>query len=202
MSGDARVSLRGRLLADLPTATQQALKRLRQRAIRLLAAREYSRVQLERRLAVDRSRQQAPAHQASDDPTAGRCGPDAQAALPDRAACIEWVLDDLQTRGWLNDERFARELVRRQSPRTGVLRLRHELQRQGVDAGIADRLLRDARGGEAARAHALWQRRFGAPSSDPRERARQARYLSSRGFSADIVCRIVSGRDTPDDSCC
>jgi regulatory protein len=45
---------------------------------------------------------------------------------------------------------------------------------------------------EAERARAVWSRRFGAPSTDPRERARQARFLLARGFDAETVRRLVA----------
>ena len=52
---------------------------------------------------------------------------------------------------------------------------------------------------EYERAQDLWRRRFGQAPSDPRERARQMRFLAGRGFDADVIRRIVSSgslRDT------
>ena len=37
--------------------------------------------------------------------------------------------------------------------------------------------------------------KFGEVASDARERGKQARFLASRGFAADLVRRIVGGLD-------
>ena len=53
---------------------------------------------------------------------------------------------------------------------------------------------------ELARAAEVWRQRFGGsnPATDPREHARQVRFLMARGFSAETVRRVVRGRG-PDD---
>ena len=44
----------------------------------------------------------------------------------------------------------------------------------------------------STRAQALWQRKFGQPPATPQERARQTRFLLSRGFSGEVVRRVLS----------
>jgi len=39
----------------------------------------------------------------------------------------------------------------------------------------------------------VWQRRFGVPPKDPRERARQLRFLAARGFSGEVARRALQG---------
>jgi len=48
---------------------------------------------------------------------------------------------------------------------------------------------------ELERARTVWRRKFGEPPVDPAERARQMRFLAGRGFSADIIRRVVAGAD-------
>jgi len=55
-------------------------------------------------------------------------------------------------------------------------------------------LLQGLRETERERAQELWQRKFGALAQDQKERARQYRFLASKGFSADVVSKIVGGR--------
>ena len=51
---------------------------------------------------------------------------------------------------------------------------------------------------EHERAQAVWRQRFGSVATDAPERARQMRFLAARGFSGDVVRRVV--RDgSPDD---
>ncbi len=185
-------SIAGRALGELPPQTQDALKRLRQRAIRLLARRDHSQKELGRKLAsepVPRRRRRgegdvAPAGDHTDE----------SPGLPPLTDRIAWVLADLAARGYLDDGRFATSLVRRESARHGVLLIERRLAETGISGADAEPFLAEARGREFESALALWKRRFGTPPSDLRERARQARYLANRGFSPEVVHRIVGRR--------
>jgi regulatory protein len=48
---------------------------------------------------------------------------------------------------------------------------------------------------ELQRAREVRDRKFGAPAADAAERARQMRFLIARGFTADVVREVVSGRE-------
>lgn len=148
---------------------------LKGRALRYLAQREHSRAELARKLA----------RHAED-------RPDVSAE-----AQVDAVLDALVAAGLLSDRRAADALVSAQSRRFGNLRLRHALRQRGVGADDAAAALAAVQGDELARAHEVWQRRFGAPAPDAAGRAKQARFLSGRGFGADVVRRVVRG--LPDD---
>ena len=112
---------------------------------------------------------------------------------------IAAVLDELQVKGWLDDRRAAEALLHQRSARLGHIRLRQVLQQKGIDADISQELLHAAAQTESERAHALWQKKFGTLPTTPAERARQMRFLASRGFSAAIIQRIM--RHAPDDDC-
>ncbi len=47
---------------------------------------------------------------------------------------------------------------------------------------------------EYARAKELWVRKFDMIATEPKEKARQYRFLVSKGFNADLVARIISGK--------
>ena len=110
---------------------------------------------------------------------------------------VEAVLDDFEARGWLSDERFAEALVRRRSERYGARKILEDLQRAGVDAKQSAKLLADLRDTEFERAYGLWSRKYGVKAQDQKERAKQYRFLVSKGFGLDIVAKIISGQ-TPD----
>ena len=80
----------------------------------------------------------------------------------------------------------------------GARRIEHELARHGLKLPAAQQQgLRDS---ELQRAAELWRRRFGAAASDPRERARQARFLAGRGFSGEVIRRVLAHAGAlPDD---
>jgi regulatory protein len=49
------------------------------------------------------------------------------------------------------------------------------------------------RGSEVERARAVWRKKFGAPPADAAARAKQMRFLASRGFTGDTIQKVVSG---------
>jgi regulatory protein len=109
---------------------------------------------------------------------------------------IEAVLDDFEARGWLSDERFAEALVRRRSERFGTRKIQDELTQAGVDSAKTINLLRKLKETEYQRAQELWLRKFGAVAIEQKERARQYRYLASKGFSSDVVSKVIAGRSS------
>lgn len=127
---------------------------------------------------------------ASDDSGADAAGPDIEQ--------VERLLDDLQSRGFLSDNRFAESLVHRKAAGFGTALLRRELRGHALEPELVEASTAELRNTEAARALALWQRRFGVAPADLRERARQQRFLLARGFDAGIVGRIVGGQSLDD----
>jgi regulatory protein len=116
---------------------------------------------------------------------------------PEAAAQVEALLDRLAARGHLSEARFVEARVHARAARFGNLRIEHELRRHGVaaDAATLDRL----RGSELDRARQVWRKKFGARAAVPAERARQMRFLSARGFSAEVVHRVVAAAGDDDD---
>lgn len=118
---------------------------------------------------------------------------------PDDRATLERVLDELESRQLLSDERYASAAVRTRSARYGDARLRRELAAKGVAAEVASAAVQSQAGSELARARALWQRRFGAPPESLAERARQTRFLQARGFSGKTIRDVLGSRAAPED---
>ena len=111
----------------------------------------------------------------------------------DPEAVVDALLDWLAARGYLSDERFVETRVHARAAKQGAALIRQELARHGL--ALQPEQATALRESEFARAQALWQRKFGEVADEPRERARQARFLASRGFAADVVRRIVGGQD-------
>ena len=133
-------------------------------ALRLLARRDYSRSELAQRL---RARGLA-------------------------AADIGAALDDFERLGYLSDARYAQAVVAQCAGHLGQRAIARDLRERGIAADDAKAALSPlAERDEIADATALWQRRFGQPPGDPRERARQVRFLVSRGFSAATAFRVL-----------
>ena len=173
---------------------------LRSRALQLLAQREHSRAELRRKLAVyadrvERDERQRRAATRPDDRAADTCA-DHDAATPEpesdstaRAAAIESLLDWLEANRYLSDERFVESWVHARIARFGNARIRRELaQHQAALSPDAERRLRES---EFERARAVWARKYEPAAADPASRARQSRFLASRGFSAEVIARVL-----------
>lgn len=136
---------------------------LRDRAIRLLARREYARAELERRLLA-------------------RGGERSE---------VRTVLSELETEGLLSDARYARALVARRTGSFSRARIVDELKAAGVSRGDIDGAVAEAELDDAATLRALWQRRFGRAPGDEKDKARQVRFLQSRGFALSAILKLL-----------
>ncbi|WP_233235202.1 recombination regulator RecX [Bordetella sp. LUAb4] len=105
------------------------------------------------------------------------------------------VLDDLEREGWLSTERFAQSLVHRRAERQGAARIVQELRAKGVDESQVSELRENLRATEYERARAVWDKRFGELPADRAAYAKQARFLTGRGFASDVIRRILGGND-------
>ena len=140
-----------------------AHQELQQAAVRLLSQREHSQAELRRKLA-------------------GRLD-------GDEGAELDAVLDDLVARGYQSDQRFAEQYCHsRQQRGFGPLRIRLELQERGIDAELIDQCLETSEQSWLEQMEQCRIRKFGArPPADYREQARQARFLTYRGFPPELV---------------
>lgn len=190
-------------------------KALKQRAIALLARRDHSRAELARKLLAGpppsrrrhaagqgqgrgRSRPGSYARSPADDflslsadPASPAVESIGRSAPRPSAELVESVLDELVALKFLSDERMAESLVRSTSARFGSARLAQDMQRKGLSEGLVAEVLAPLADTEQERAQELWNRRFGKPPADLKERARQYRFLMSRGFSARVVSAVV-----------
>jgi len=149
---------------------------LKGKALAWLAQREHSRSELRTKL-LRHLKAQADPHDEAADP----------------AAVIDPLLDWLEQHRYLSDARFVESRVNVRAGRYGNLRIRQELSRHGValTAG-AEEQLRDS---ELARAREVWRRKFGEAAPDAAARAKQMRFLAARGFSAEVIRKVVRGAD-------
>ena len=79
------------------------------------------------------------------------------------------------------------------SRKYGAARIAHELRAKGLDKGLAEQTAKAARATEVERAREIWRRKFRVAPRTREERARQMRFLQSRGFSFDAIRAVVGG---------
>ena len=143
---------------------------LKGRALRLLAGREQSRTELERKLA-------------------------AHAPTPEQ---LTQVLDELQAKDFISEARVVESVINRRQAKLGVSRIRRELQGKGIAADIVAEAMHGLKTTELARAREVWRKKFDSKitaGSSPADKAKQMRFLAARGFGSDAIRRVVSQTD-------
>lgn len=145
---------------------------LKGRALRLLSGREHSRAELQRKLAQ---------HETEPGELAR-------------------ALDELQAKGFINEQRVVESVLHRRAARLGASRVRQELQAKGLDPQAVADAVASLQDTEEARAREVWRKKFGAPPVDANARAKQMRFLLTRGFGSDIVRRVVRCGATDSDA--
>jgi regulatory protein len=100
------------------------------------------------------------------------------------------VLDQLLSKKHQSDERFAEERVL--SRKYGAARIRQDLKARGVADEVIDKVSSD---GELERAKAILDRKYREPATTREERAKRMRFLQGRGFSYEIITRLLSSRE-------
>jgi regulatory protein len=140
---------------------------VRRAAMDLLARREHGRVELTRKL---RSRG------AADE-------------------LIEAALDRLAEEGLLSEARYLEAFVGyRARSGYGPLRIREELTQRGLARSDVEQALRDSGIDWREQLQDTWRRKFvGQLPADARERARQGRFLSYRGYPLDLIGQLLRG---------
>jgi regulatory protein len=145
-------------------------KSLQARALAYLARREHSRAELARKL--------APHAESADQ--------------------LNAVLDDLEARKLLSEARFVEVLSRSRGERFGTARIKQELRSHQVCDDLVRATIEDLSKSELDRARAVWARRFGQAAANAAERARQMRFLAGRGFSGEVIRKVVAGAESDD----
>lgn len=168
---------------------------LRARALRLLARREHSRQELASKLL---SRPTLRAAQRNSRDTFAAESFVNESHEPPTQSEVDALLDDLEQRKMLSDNRYAEMRTRLRAPRYGDSRLRQELTQQGIDRDIIAAVLAE-QPDELARCRDIWLKKFGQPPRDINERAKQTRHLASRGFAMRVIQQVIRGQSGTDD---
>lgn len=140
---------------------------LRARALGLLARREYSRLELARRLA-----------QYTDDPDE-----------------IPPLIEDFEQRGWLSEKRVVEQVVASRRRRFGAQRITHELREKGLSEEAIAGAREALKAGDLDAAREIWRKKFANPPADAKDKARQMRFLQGRGFSLETIRKVMTGAD-------
>ena len=129
----------------------------------MLARREHSRLELARKLA----------------------------SFAETPEDIPGLLDDFERRGWLSEHRVVEQVLASRRRRFGAQRIAHELREKGLSEAAITGAQLQLRESELETARAVWMTKFGVVPANARDQARQMRFLQGRGFSLDIIRRLL-----------
>ena len=136
---------------------------LRERALRCLARREHSRLELQRKL--------APHAEHSDD--------------------VESLLNEFEKRGWLSERRVVEQTVHTRRGRFGTDRIVRELRGKGVSEEAISEARKQIRETELEAARTVWLKKFGRLPRNAGERGKQIRFMQGRGFNLDAILKLL-----------
>jgi regulatory protein len=105
---------------------------------------------------------------------------------------VDAIVGRLEELGYLDDEEFARAVVREKSRRYGPRRVSAELRRSGVDAKLAQEVVKGefAERSELQEARSQAARRYNKGGSDAEAR-RVYGFLTRRGYSAEVCAEVA-----------
>jgi regulatory protein len=105
---------------------------------------------------------------------------------------LDQLLHDLEAEGLQSDERYTESYIHSRIDRGfGPLRIQAELRQRGVSDALVEQFLDLRSSSWKQRAQAVWAKKYGEQAGDYKERARQARFLQGRGFSAHTISQIL-----------
>tara|TARA_B100000686_G_scaffold282636_1_gene305160 strand:+ start:5512 stop:5955 length:444 start_codon:yes stop_codon:yes gene_type:complete len=140
---------------------------LKDRALGYLARREYSRLELEKKLI-----------------------PYALTAEE-----LSLMLDSLERCGFLSAKRMVEQVVHIRRNRFGSRRIIYELQQKGIDEELILAVLPRLNKTELKVARIVWQKKFGIAPANATERAKQIRFLIGRGFATEIIMQVLDSQN-------
>ena len=159
-----------RKIVKLTNNSNKNQLQLKKRALYYLGKRDYSRVELGRKiLAYSES-------------------------LEVSKTDLESVLNELEEKDWLSDDRFSEQFVLSKKRKFGARKIAHELKLRGVDESIISRVLRVIKDDEFLLAKKIWEKKFNQIPITIDEKAKQIRFMQSRGIEVAIIHQILSGK--------
>jgi len=155
--------------------SRRAKPSLREKAMGYLAMREYSYKELKQKL-----RAYLP---VTDEDVA----PDLEAHYE----AVNALLEDFKVRGWLSEERYTEQIIHARQRKFGSMRIANELREHGIAETLVDQAMLEVKSNDLANAQSIYRKKYDTPPSSREEWAKQARFLQSRGFSFDIIKKVV-----------
>lgn len=137
---------------------------LKSMAMRLLGRREYTRLELGKKLLLKGSNAQE----------------------------VDELLGDLECKGWLDDRRYVEAYIRSKRQRFGTRKILQDLESKGVAKSIILEYREEVLEGDLNAAKLVWAKKYSVKPEGPATWAKQARFLVNRGFDQSTIRAVLS----------
>ena len=137
---------------------------LKSTAMRLLGRREYTRLELGKKLLLKGSNAQE----------------------------VDELLGDLECKGWLDDRRYVEAYIRSKRQRFGTRKILQDLESKGVAKSIILEYREEVLEGDLNAAKLVWAKKYSVKPEGPATWAKQARFLVNRGFDQSTIRAVLS----------
>lgn len=106
---------------------------------------------------------------------------------------VEQLLDELEEKNYLNEQRFTESFIRYRASRgQGPVKISSELYVRGINRSLTIESMENSEINWFDLAVEQMKKKFGTTKSvDFKEKSKRMRFLSSRGFSGEIIHTIV-----------
>jgi len=101
---------------------------------------------------------------------------------------LEVLLSELEGRKLLSNHRFAEMRAHILSRKYGAAKIRQDLKSKGIPEEIIETV---SAAGELERAASILQKKYRSVANTREEKAKRVRFLQSRGFSSDVIYRLI-----------
>ncbi len=104
------------------------------------------------------------------------------------------ALDQLQRKGLISHQRVIESVLHQRAPKWGSLKIEYALKNKGLEPDAITEALLTLKSTEQARALAVWQQKYKQKSSSPQEEIKQIRFMVGRGFTTEIIHKVLKSR--------
>ena len=174
----------------LANKKNKAKQRLRNKATYYLSLREYSYQELRKKLRNSALKDfEVNTENAKDD-----LSPDTniQVSLDWLYQAADEVVDDFKARSLLSDARFTEQVIHARKAKFGSSRIAYELKQKGIDESLVSAAIANVKADEFTNALDICRKKYKATPQTREEWAKQARFLQSRGFSFDVIKKVLN----------
>lgn len=106
---------------------------------------------------------------------------------------IHSLLNELEAKNYLNEERFTESFIRARSSRgQGSLKIANDLKQRGISSSYISTAIDNSEINWYELASQQREKKFGKIiPSDYKEKAKQMRFLSNRGFNSEMIRSLI-----------